>query len=532
MNTKAIAILRVSSLRQKDGISHETQEKEIREYAKEHGYDIKQVAAIIESAKDHESREKFNAWIKWALTNGVRHIIWYMADREVRNFTDLERMEKLIRQDSIEVHYVRERKHLHSKSPDSDFSMREIEAWRDKQLSRTIATKMSDAMLTKAQSGWYPGNWPPLGYKHQKLKGDDGKELKRGSVIVIDSNEKAVKQVTREFELRAEGLSFQEIRNKIVSEGFISPERIPNYHKSEVEKRLKNPFYAGKFRWGGELFDGKHPLIIPREIVLKVQGGVTHRKTTRQLNEFNLFGYEWMKCAECGCHYVYESKKLGKFHLYRCSNTRGHHETLKGLYMPLSAVWSGLEASIERIAIPASFAKEIARALNETHSKSHDEIKQRLKHLNEMIAATEAREIEAYDRYDAGKIDELSYQRLIKRFRSESDKYRAEISAIESTSKSDFRENANTILELSECAKELWKSRNAFERKEFAEMLHSNRLVCGTSLQFTLKKALDLVAKMKEKDSWRLHLDDLRTALLVSPLSKTTEINAQDQGVT
>jgi len=118
-----------------------------------------------------------------------------MTDREVRNFTDLEKMEKLILSDRIVVHYVRDRRQLPKYNALSDFSTREIEAWRDKQLSRTINVKVNDAMRDKTERGWFPSNHLPLGYALKKLLDEDGKEHKRGAIVVADPDAKKVRQV-------------------------------------------------------------------------------------------------------------------------------------------------------------------------------------------------------------------------------------------------------------------------------------------------------------------------------------------------
>src|SRR5690606_14405651 len=80
-----------------------------------------------------------------------------------------------------------------------------------------------------------------------------------------------VKQVQREFELRAEGLTLRDIRRQVIAEGFIPADKVASYYISGIEARLKNRFYAGYFRYQAVEYKGKHELIIPPKLFAKVQ---------------------------------------------------------------------------------------------------------------------------------------------------------------------------------------------------------------------------------------------------------------------
>lgn len=221
-NNLGFAFVRRSWYGQEDNSSAMVQEKEIRQYCERNGIELVRLENMIESAKDSDFRNKFHAAVQWALKNKIRHFLYYMTDREVRNFTDLEKMEKLILSDRIVVHYVRDNRQLHRFSAPSDFSHREIDAWRDKQLSRTISVKVIDAMRDKAERGWFPSNHVPLGYALKKQMDEDGREKKRGAIVVPHPNSKRVLQAQLEFQYRAQGLSYEEIRRKIIDH----PDRI------------------------------------------------------------------------------------------------------------------------------------------------------------------------------------------------------------------------------------------------------------------------------------------------------------------
>ena len=100
-----------------------------------------------------------------------------------------------------------------------------------------------------------------------KRKDEAGRELKRSSFVSRDHDDSNVRWVQREFELRAQGLLFQAIRDQVISEGLVPRAKLSQYRANTVEKRITNSFYWGRFEWKGEQFQGNHELIIPGKIL-------------------------------------------------------------------------------------------------------------------------------------------------------------------------------------------------------------------------------------------------------------------------
>lgn len=238
-NKKSIAIVRVSSKRQEGNSSHEIQEDKIRRYCSDNGLELVEIRKIVESAKRSDFRKKYSDAIHFALSKKVFHILFYMNDREARNLTDSEKNEILVREGKVVIHYVNDNKVFHQNSSSSDFLSRDINAVMNKNFSRVLGEKVNDSMRKKASDGWYPGNHPPLGYIHQKQVDAYGKIQKRGTIIVPDPDPRRRRQVQREFELRAQGLSIELIREKVIAEGLVERLKIPQYSKHGIESRLK-----------------------------------------------------------------------------------------------------------------------------------------------------------------------------------------------------------------------------------------------------------------------------------------------------
>ena len=309
-NNNAVAIVRKSS-KEQSSISHETQESEIRSYCERNGLRLKDenIFRIVESAKNSDERKKYGAAINSALARDMRHVLFYMYDRESRNLTDNEKNEKLVKAGLICLHYVRENKVLYKDSPESEFFIRDVQAAANKQFIRNLTVKVVDAMKQKATTGWWPSNNVPLGYATRKVRDEKGKELKRGTTVARDPDENRVRWVQREFELRAKGYSFRAVRQGVIDEGFVPIDEIRGYRIGSIEKRIKNPFYTGKFLWRGVEYQGKHELIIPPAVFNAAQrvGRGFQRRTFDPEN--GVFAGGWLKCGLCGCHVIYDPKK-------------------------------------------------------------------------------------------------------------------------------------------------------------------------------------------------------------------------------
>lgn len=523
-NNRGLAILRVSSQRQRDNISHEAQEREIRDYCARNGIAVETIFRIIESAKDSDNRKQYGAAIKTALTQGIRHVLFYMYDREARNLTDNEKNEKLVRNNQIAIHYVRDNKILHCGSPDSEFFIRDVQAAANKQYSRSLGVKVVDAMRQKAESGWYPGHKPPLGYVHQRMRDQSGRELKAGTTIVPDPDERKVAQVRREFELRAQGLSFRAIRDQIVREGHVPHERAAKYQHAIIEYRIKSVFYQGRFVWDGIEYEGKHELIIPREVLAQVARAEGGRKHLRVAHDgHGVFGGSWLRCADCGCSIVYERKqkwnRAGElrrtYHFYRCSNGRREHATLAGLHVSEEWLWEQFDQAVGRLTLPEAFAREVARALNATEEQSSARRVERVNDLKLALKACESREDRAYDDFQSGVLDAEAFRRQSQRARADRQKLQAELEDMQRLGSATSRETAQSIIELCRSAKKLYLSRSSQERRDFLEMLLSNPRLRGASLEFDYRKPFLILVEMNETGEWLARLDDFRTACLL-----------------
>lgn len=522
-DNRAIKILRISSHRQKDNTSHDVQSKEMDEYAATHDLAVVNSFPIIESAKDADERRNYNAAIEWALRRGIRHILFYMTDREGRNFTDIERNQKLIKQGKLVTHYVRDRKVLHKDSPYSDFMLRQFQAFQDKQLSEVIRIKVNDAMRAKAEDGHFPGNHPPLGYMHQKMKDESGRERKRGTIIVPDSEPRSIRQVQMEFELRAQRLSLLEIRGKVIEAGLIAPGKERSYHISAIDRRLKNKFYRGSFVWQGIEYQGRHELIIPAHILAAVNESFNLRARYTKKQKLGVFGGGWIKCANtaCGCHVLYDPKtKIVKatgetktFRYYHCSNGKKVHTDLRGMNVREENLWEQFGFAVDEITITEDLAAKISDALNRTHQKACEAVRREIAGYGSALDQLDSKKDRLFDLRLAGELDEPEFRHQSQRIKEERHQITALLEKSQLAINGAYLKSAQDILELATRAKSLWIQRSPQERKALLERVLSNPVLDGPIVRYDLKKPFAVLSRMRSDEDWRSQ-GDLKSPFL------------------
>lgn len=512
-NKKAFGFLRISSDRQKDNTSHETQLDVIQRYCSEAGLELVGVEAIKESAKDADARIQYKAAKEQADKRGCRHYVFYMYDRETRNLTDNEENEGRVKRGELTLHYAKEGKAVDKNSPPSDFFMRDVHATLNKHYSRLIGSKVRDANRAAAERGRYPYNRLPLGYAYEAARDAEGNQLKNGKIIVLDPNPLAQKQVLREYELRAEGFSLAQIRERIIQEGLIPPSATKRYKRSTIEGRLKNKFYRGFFDVDGIQYEGTHPLFIPSSTLAAVDASFTVKRfQRRQAEGQGVFSGGWLRCADknCGCHIVYDPKdkeikstgKKKKYHYYHCTNGRRVHGSLAGRTVKEEQIWAEFGRAVGQISIGPKLAGDIAAALNKTHDKAKNARRNEIKAYEDALASLEKKEDKVRDLVISETFDQTDFRREMEKIQKERERYTDLLKQAQTDITGAYLETAESVLELATNAKSLWLSRPSHERKEFLDQILSNPVLDGLTIRYEWRKPFGSLAEMAQKEDW------------------------------
>lgn len=516
-NKKALVVIRRSGYGQKENTSGETQRRENLEYAEKQGLEVAHIESIIETAFKRKQRKKFHALIQMALKESIRHIVFFWSSREARNLTDIEEHDELIKAGKIIIHHVTEGRVYWKETPDADFTYREMNAVMNKGESRGKSTTLKASLRTKALAGWWPYRHTTLGYVHYKDRDRYGNAIKGTAKIIVDPDEQNVRVVQKEFELRAQGKSYDDIKELVLAEKDLVPEELrKTYSRHALEVRLKNEFYWGYFHLCGDptRYKGKHDLIIPAKILKAVEavnnGNACKYKPTAVAVGDDIFrGWLWCNHPECQRLITYEKKKktlksTGEekvYHLYRCSNSRKVHD--KHVYISEDKIWEQFERTADMFEISDDFAKEILKYAEVRFVDQQRAISKQMEGHRIELKKLEEREDKIYTDYADGVLDRDGYQRQLRRIRDERDSYNHQLEHLTLHIHESGRSQVEKMFELAINAKTIWKSMDRMERVNYLKKVCSNPTLDALTLHYQLQKPFATLISMKGNEEWR-----------------------------
>ena len=297
---------RVSSKEQMEtNQSLEWQKKYCYEYAVKNKLNIKgYFGGTYESAKSDE-RKEFNRMLKFvkASKEEINYILVYSLDRFSRTGDSAIYIASELKKVGVNIVAVTQPIDTNSHAGALQQNIQFIFSKYDNDLRRQ---KTIDGMREKLLRGEWIGN-VPRGYSF--VKG-----AAKQTIIINDDGE----LMRQAFEWRANGMTFDQIGEKLASYGI----RIP---KQTLTHTFRNPFYCGYLSHNllnGELTKGNHPALITEELFFRVNElKKTEGFKSNRVNE-NLPLKIFVKDAETGVPftgylvkkknlYYYKANKIG-----------------------------------------------------------------------------------------------------------------------------------------------------------------------------------------------------------------------------
>ena len=259
--------VRVSTLKQGEGVSLEAQRDAIEQFAVRNNIKItKWFEEKVTAAK--VGRPLFDQMVKALKAGNAAGVVFHKIDRSARNFGDWARVGDLS-ESGIDVHFAAE---------SLDFNSRggrltaDIQAVIAADYIRNLREEAIKGMKGRLKQGLYPFK-APLGYL------DNGK----GKVKTIDPERGEL--VREMFKLYASGeFSLHSLVPEMARRGLRSSKGKPLV-KTSIEQMLKNRFYIGQMLTrSGQIYRGKHEPLISAELFMKVRDireGRDNKKSTK-----------------------------------------------------------------------------------------------------------------------------------------------------------------------------------------------------------------------------------------------------------
>ncbi|MDR3686103.1 MAG: recombinase family protein [Coriobacteriia bacterium] len=295
-----VVYARVSTKEQQDeGYSIPAQLKAIRIFSESLGLSIVQEFIEAESA-GAAGRTQFTKMCAFLSEHpAVRVVVAHKLDRLYRNFADQIALEEVI---GARARYVV------GDVPDTP----QGELLRDVQLSvaKYYLGNLSEEVRKGMNEKVAQGGWPhkaPLGYLNDKGTRSIIVDPVRGPMI------------TKAFERYATGLvSVTRLVEELNAAGLRTLRGNP-VRSNTLNMLLRNPFYMGVLRYGGETFTGSQTPLVSPALFEKVQAAFKPNKiNTRHKHVFLL--RDFMFCDECGCKITAENHKGHAY--YHCTNKK------------------------------------------------------------------------------------------------------------------------------------------------------------------------------------------------------------------
>lgn len=292
-------------------LSLDSQEKELRQLADAHGLEVVQVLRESKSAKS-PGRPVFKEVIDLIQKGKAQGIICWKLDRLARNMIDGGQVMDLLQKSIIKEIRTYESVHVSS----DNVLMLAVHFGMANQYIRDLSENVKRGNRAKLERGEWPAP-APFGYK--KVDG----------CVVVDTTR--APYLKRMFEMYATGeYSLLQVTDAMYEAG-LRTKTGKKIMRHSLRHMLMNKFYRGLMSRQGKLYRGNHEAVVSQEMFERVQDILHGRHHAKHEKHF-YSARGFLSCANCGCMITADTKKGHQY--YYCTNGKGicteHRQYLKG----------------------------------------------------------------------------------------------------------------------------------------------------------------------------------------------------------
>ena len=460
---RVVKYKRVSTGRQVEGASLQTQDESCDAFASKNGFEI--VGSFEDAGESAKTvdRPQLIKMMNFCAdkSNRVDGVIVYKLDRLARNTEDHFAIKAALAKTQVRLYSATE---PISEDPAGEF-METILAGAAQFDNKVRAGRVKGGMTTKSENGYWV-HQPPLGY--------DNVNPGKSSVLVPNKSAEAIEFVFNNF---AKGyLNQAEITRELARLGFksVKGNAISAQH---VNKILRNPIYMGyiKNKLLETMIKGNHSAIISEEIFDQCQrrlNGSPMASVKRNINieEYPLKGV--LICECCGRRLT-ASKPRGKnkrysyYHCYKCGAVYVRAEKITEQFEQLLSSINPTEKALKL------FRAGFKSAYNERFETSRS---QRMTAEKELKALEEKSKKLVQSYAVESKINESQFNMLSKQFENEELVQRAIISDLR-ISELDIESSMHLVEVFLKDALSVWKGLDIIQKQKFQHFLFPQQIV-------------------------------------------------------
>jgi site-specific DNA recombinase len=497
---------RVSTQKQKkEGVSLLDQTDRAAIYAVDNNLHIVHTFSAVESAFK-EGRKNFNDMLDKAIEFKVRHIIFKNTDRLGRNDIDWPRCKKLAREDKITIHLYELATIFEAKSTAETEMFLDNTSSMAKYWSNKISQGIKANHKHKIKEGTSPSRFSPLGYKYDKNK-------KRH--IVDEATKNLVQYIFDLFD--NEQYSIDQLREYLTNEGYKS-QAGTYWSKSGIHNLLRNPFYAGEFQYGGQIYQGNHEPFITKDRYTERLKRMGFRYVGKKKKDTDYLFKNFLRSAESGRIFTGDTKTGA-----HKSGTYIYYVQPKPKYTAIkeSKLFALIDAKIDEIKFSSEFAEFTKEVFRNAVDEQATLQSQNLQFITKKIVQIEKEQQRLLDLLIQG-VDE-------KAVKSKMDDNRKVINRLENDrqklrlNRQDFIFAVSDIIEQAREMPELYEKMTHEEKAELIREMADGITVHEGHLEINWKKPYFFILNpevlaykgiaVRTHTAYRARVDDFRTLI-------------------
>lgn len=489
---KAVILARVSTLKQeKEGLSlKEIQLPILQEYAKNKGFEIEKEFVFNESA-DQKIRKKFKDMVSYIKKRSdIKVVIAYRVDRITRNFRDAVLVDELIKDYDKEVHFVDDKLVINNDSMSRDIQTWDLKVFLAKQYLNRLKEDAKSSAMFKLKRGEWPGQ-APFGYDNVTRKD------KRKWIVPSPFEAEIVNQI---YELYSQGaISMLGLKHKLKDKLGM------DLAKSQIERILKNKFYAGIMQYDGEEYPHEYEQLITMELYEKVQAmkdknGQKNKGIKHGLQEFAYRGL--IKCDVCGSSMTAVRKK-GKYVYYKCTE---HYQKHQAQYVKEEEITRQIQEAYNLIHIEKNDLIEILQTLKESHKDKEHFNKSQIEAYQSEYKKYATRIERMYEDKLDGLITAEEYKTRLQEYRDHQVKLEIKLKQLRDADESYYL-SAEYLLSLALRAGELFESSKIDQKRQLLTLTFRNLTLNDKKLVYDWAEPFDKLVNCASRHKWQPLVD-------------------------
>jgi site-specific DNA recombinase len=267
--------------------------------------------------------------------------------------------------------------------------------------SANLSEEVKKGMQAMVQQGGWPHK-PTRGYR--LVRSEEGK-----SRVEVDV---AAAPVIREaFEIYATGFySLHDLRQQLAEQGIVTQAGNPMPLEG-IRHMLMNAFYAGRVRWNGQDYPGKHEAIVPYALFERVQRVLKRRHTdTGEKGKLRFLLRGVAICGECGSKLTAE--RHDRWAYYRCIKNSRDKRLCSARFSNVAVAHENLKQLYGTLHLSEDFKRRILETGERMLVARHRDARRNVERIRMTCAKLEAREIQLTEAFAAGEVSRVAYRQV------------------------------------------------------------------------------------------------------------------------